>query len=111
MSKKQKVLDLSFVLLLTILFCIPLYKNSVYTGTDIGFHISRIKNISDGLRAHTFPVYVYPYINNGFGYASPMFYCDIFLLFSALLYILGVPIIIINYNLIFFYLFFIFIRF
>ena len=93
MSKKYKVLDLSFVLLLTILFCIPLYKSSMYTGADIGFHISRIKNISDGLRAHTFPVYVYPYINNGFGYASPMFYCDIFLLFSALLYILGVPII------------------
>ncbi len=93
MSKKDKFLDLGFILLLTILFCIPLYQGSLYTGADIGFHITRIKNISDGLRTRTFPVYVYPYINNGFGYGSPMFYCDLFLIPSALLYMLGMPIV------------------
>lgn len=95
MSRKYKILDLGFILLLTILFCIPLYQSSIYTGADIGFHISRIKNISDGLRAHTFPIYVYPYINNGFGYASPMFYCDLFLVPSTLLYMAGMPIVIV----------------
>ena len=95
MSRKYIVLDLSFVLLLTILFCIPLYQSSLYTGADIGFHVSRIKNISDGLRAHTFPIYIYPYINNGFGYASPMFYCDLFLIPSAFLYMIGIPILIV----------------
>ncbi len=95
MDRKDKLLDFGFILLLTILFCAPLYQTSIYTGADIGFHLSRIKNISDGLRNHTFPIYVYSYINNGFGYASPMFYCDLFLIPSALLYMLDVPIVIV----------------
>ena len=95
MSRKERISEFGFILLLVILFCIPLYQGSIYTGADIGFHISRIKSISDGLRSHIFPVYVYPYINNGFGYGSPMFYCDLFLIPSALLYMLGVPIIIV----------------
>lgn len=82
-------------IIIALIFCIPLYGTSFYLGNDTLFHISRIVGLSQGLRSHTFPVYIYPYTNNGFGYGSPMFYCDLFLLIPAILYTIGVPIVIV----------------
>lgn len=89
----KKVINIVLPIIIALLFCIPLYESKIYIYGDIMFHLNRIVGLSDGLKAHTFPIYIYPYTNYGFGYGSPMFYCDLFLIPSAILYTLGVPLI------------------
>lgn len=93
--KKIRTNNLVIALAITILFSIPLLTNSIPGFTvDFTYHLTRIEGIKSGLASHQFPVYIYPYTNNGFGYASSLFYPDIFLLIPTLLYCLGIPIIV-----------------
>ena len=57
---------------------------------DTFFHLSRIEGLAGAFRNGSFLPSVYPYKNNGFGYGSPLFYCDILLYPAAFLYIAGV---------------------
>ena len=79
--------------LLTVLFCLPyLAKDFLALEHDTLFHLSRIQGYGEALgRLDILPA-VYPYKNNGFGYGSPMFYCDLLLLPFSLAYLLGVPV-------------------
>lgn len=87
-------LDVLFVLLITIVFSIPLFTSGLNVGHDTLFHMNRIVGTWEGFLDHQFPVKIYPNTNNGFGYASPLFYCDYFLYPFAVLYGLGVPLVI-----------------
>ena len=81
MKKSKKYL---IALVIALLVSIPLY--SKYTSgltCDLTYHLTRIEGIKQSLQAHIFPAYIYPYANNGFGYAAPLFYPDIFLLIPA----------------------------
>ena len=86
--------DLIIILAISALFCIPIITN-LGEGDDLYYHLNRIEGIAQGLKAHTFPVYIYPYHNYGFGYAAPMFYSDVFLYIPSILYLLGCPIMIV----------------
>ncbi len=89
--KKSKKYLVAFIVAL--LFSIPLYSKYITGFTvDLSYHLTRIEGIKDALQAHTFPIYIYPYANNGFGYAAPLFYPDLFMLIPAFFYCLGVPI-------------------
>ena len=81
---------LLYALLLTVLFCWPyLFRDFLNIGHDTFFHLSRIQGLAESIsRGDWFPA-VYPYKNNGFGYASPLFYSDFFLVLPALLYNAG----------------------
>jgi len=70
---------------------LPVLKISSPTGDDYAFHISRIYEIAMSLTNGDFPVRVYQSANNGYSYASPLFYCDTFLFIPAILYILKIP--------------------
>lgn len=93
MEKNSRKLSLLFVIFMSLLFCIPILTNCG-TGYDLYFHLFRFQGIKEALQAHSFPINIYPFHNFGFGYGSPLFYCDIFILLPALLYTLGVPLII-----------------
>ena len=58
---------------------------------DISFHLNRLQSIADGIKGGSFFVHIYPNVLNGYGYASPVFYPDLFLYPFALLSVLGVP--------------------
>ena len=93
--KKIRNNNLVIALVIALLFSIPLLTNSIPGFTvDFTYHLTRIEGIKSGLASHNFPIYIYPYANNGFGYASPLFYPDIFLLIPTFLYCLGIPIIV-----------------
>lgn len=66
-----------------------LINNKLPLEHDTLFHLSRIEGYARAIRNYDFFPVIYPYKNNGFGYASPLFYCDIFLLIPAVLYNLG----------------------
>lgn len=77
---------------LAALFCLPYFCSDVLAlEHDTLFHLSRIEGLSEAIRRGDFLPALYPYKNNGFGYASPLFYCDILLIPFSLLYLAGLP--------------------
>jgi len=81
----------SFAACLVFILEIPMMMNYLYNSDDLLFHCFRIKAIADGLESGLFPVKIQPSWMNGYGYATGVFYNDIFLYFPAVLYICGFP--------------------
>ena len=74
------------------LFCFPwLIRDFVGLEHDTLFHLSRIDALSNALFHGDLVPRIYPYENNGYGNASPMFYCDFFLAPAAILCHFGLP--------------------
>ncbi len=92
-EQKRNVILIGF--LIAAVFCIPFYNTSVFLGLDMTFHMSRFDGLLSALRDFQFPVAIYPEKNFGFGYASPLFYCDLFILPAAILYATKLPIILV----------------
>ena len=91
MKKYRKLLiDLSIILALTVLLMSPyLAKSFLAIEHDTFFHVSRIEQYAKALQHGQILPAIYPYENGGFGYGSPLFYSDIFLLLPAILHNLG----------------------
>lgn len=91
MRKYRKLLiDIVIVLALTVLLMFPyLTKSFLAIEHDTFFHVSRIEQYAKALQHGQILPAIYPYENGGFGYGSPLFYSDIFLLLPAILHNLG----------------------
>jgi hypothetical protein len=89
-EKKLTVFSLLGIILLSSL---PLLRNGFprYT-TDLNFFLMRVDGLKDGLLSGAFPVRIQPNWLNGYGYATSIFYGDLFLYFPAILRILGVSV-------------------
>ena len=74
-----------------LLACLPLFSNYLYFGHDLEFHMQRIAAMAAELSYGQFPVRLTTTTLNGYGYASPLCYCELFLLLPALLYNLWLP--------------------
>jgi len=68
---------------------VPLGADYVMQGHDIRFHLMRIEGLREGLLSGQFPVRIQPYWLDGYGYATSVFYGDLFLYVPALLRIAG----------------------
>ena len=90
LSRRQ--ISLAAAAVLAVLFCLP-YLSSGFLAIehDTFFHLSRIQGLADAIRRGDLLPALYPYKNNGFGYASPLFYCDLLLTPFSLLYLAGLP--------------------
>ncbi len=75
--------------IMAFLMGIPYYRNGLQSGADLPFHLYRIRGLCNGLLAGQFPVRIQPGWLNGYGYASSIFYGDIFLYFPAILHMAG----------------------
>lgn len=81
------------VFLVTIFFAsYPLLNDKFILGDDITYHLWRIENLKSGLLSGQFPVRIGPIFLNGYGYASSLFYPDLFLYIPAILRIMGVSV-------------------
>ena len=100
MRKYRKLLiDIAIVLALTVLLMFPyLTKSFLAIEHDTFFHVSRIEQYARALQHGKILPAIYPYENGGFGYGSPLFYFDIFLLLPAILHNLGL-VLVDNYKL------------
>ena len=58
---------------------------------DNNIHLMRIVGLAKGMKNGEFPVWVHPEWLNGYGYAIPLFYGDLFLYLPALLLLIGFP--------------------
>lgn len=70
---------------------VPLMTDYVINGADLVFHLSRIEGLSEGLLSGQYPVRVQPHWLYGKGYATSVYYSDMFLFVPAMLNILGMP--------------------
>lgn len=88
--KHPVIFKLLLALVLATAFNIPyLTKDFLGIEHDTFFHLSRITGLADSIKeGNLFPC-IYPNKNNGFGYASPLFYCDFFMIIPALFYLMG----------------------
>lgn len=78
----------SFAVLLFVAFT-PLFFEGVVSGDDYEFHLSRVKNIAEGLKNGDFAVKIHPESLNGFGYGNGLFYPNFFLFIPAWLMVAG----------------------
>lgn len=74
---------------LTVFTSVPFMSIFMTRGDDLMFHLVRIEAIKESLLAGQFPNRVSTFWNKGYGYASAVFYGEIFLYVPALLRIIG----------------------
>lgn len=70
---------------------LPFCARVLFNGHDLNFHLLRIVSLAEELENGQFPVRMATELNNGYGYPTPIYYCDIFLYLSAVLYRQSVP--------------------
>lgn len=75
----------------TILSSVLLTADGVFFGHDVLFHMNRIAEIADGIKNGNFNIHIQPNIQNGYGYATPLFYGQLLLYIPAFLYLAGIP--------------------
>jgi hypothetical protein len=93
LTRHRRLASLLFSIILAIIFTIPyIGKDLLPIGHDTFFHVSRIDGLANAIKDGQYLPAIYPYKNSGFGYASPLFYCDLLLYPFALLDLAGVPI-------------------
>lgn len=74
------------------IFCsLPFFMGYATVGHDIYFHLLRIEGIRDGLLSGQFPVRINSVFYDGYGYANPIFYGELFLYIPAFFRLAGFP--------------------
>jgi len=92
--KENKIFILSS-LILTVIVLLPFFSSGLYRGHDLQFHLSRPDGIVQAIQDRQFPIAIYPYKNFGYGYASPLFYSDLFLIIPACIgHIFNIPLLV-----------------
>lgn len=92
-NRKEKI-EVAFLLgIITICSSYTLFSNSIIWGHDINYHLGRIEGIKSGLLSGQFPVRIHTNIFGGYGYASSLFYPELFLYIPAILRIVGVSLV------------------
>lgn len=91
-ERAKTALCLALLALAALLVTLPFAGGTLPHGSDLGYHARRIENIAIGLANRQFPVRIQSDWVGGAGYATGVFYGDLFLYFPAVLRLLGVPI-------------------
>ena len=90
-SKEMKIKMWNCLRFLIVAFAIsffsllPYHNDVMPFGHDLGYHLNRINEISNGLNIKTFPVLIHAGLLDNIGYANGLFYPQIFLYFPAVL--------------------------
>lgn len=87
-SLKNYSKKIAIFLLLAILISLPYINSKEIFAHDISYHLNRIVSIAEELELGNFPVLIHSNLKDGFGYANPLFYPELFLYFPAIIYIL-----------------------
>lgn len=80
----------TFLLGIIILFAgAPLALDYMWSSGDLGYHLMRVEGIRDGILSGQFPIRISPEWQQGYGYASPVFYGETVLYVAALFRLIG----------------------
>lgn len=81
---RKKVTVSVILIAIALVSSIPMFKEGILTGVDVGFHLLRIEGVKDALTIGQFPVRIQPNWLQGHGYANGFFYSDLFLVVPAI---------------------------
>lgn len=70
---------------------LPLFTDSLFYAHDLQFHVLRIWALAEGIQNGHWIVPIQTELLNGYGYAAPLFYSQLFLYVPAVLYCMAVP--------------------
>lgn len=89
MKNKEKIYEYVKFIILAILisvFACQRYLNNMMIYThDLGYHLNRIMQISNGLKNGVFPILIHSGLLHNLGYANPLFYPELFLYIPAII--------------------------
>ncbi len=88
--EKRRFLSIFIGVMLVMSF--PLINDQLFIGHDWTYHMLRIQSLREGLQTGQFPVRVNPLFLNGYGYASSLFYPDLFLYIPVFFQLIGIGI-------------------
>ena len=88
LSVSQKGIHFGLALLL-LFSSLPLLQDTMLSSGDLGYHMLRMMGIKDGILAGQFPVRIAPKWQQGYGYASSIFYGETLLYVGALFRLIG----------------------
>lgn len=79
-----------FGLALLLLFSsLPLMQDMILSSGDLGYHMLRMMGVKDGILSGQFPVRIAPEWQQGYGYASSIFYGETLIYVGALIRLIG----------------------
>lgn len=87
-SKRYIILGIG---LITLFASLPYLSSYEYRGDDLNFHLKRICALAEALKNGQIPNRIQFSLNDGYGYATPLYYGEILLIIPAILYLLGTP--------------------
>ena len=90
-NHENRVVISLMLLVMVAILSLPAFRNGIYEGFDVTFHMGRIQSIAEELSAGHFPARYESNAYYGYGYISSIMYPNIFLYIPAGLYILGLP--------------------
>ena len=90
LNSEQKLVIMALAVLV-LYSSLPALGSEFYGGHDVGFHMSRIKNMADELSYGNFPVRFQHDAYNGCGNIGYIMYPNVFLYIPSCLHILGMP--------------------
>lgn len=76
---KKIIIDILLIIFITTFSLLFLFQDKIILGDDLTFHLNRFLGIANCFEDGQIPPRIYPYANNYYGYATPLFYCDLFL--------------------------------
>lgn len=90
-SKEKKYVVLG-LLAITVFSSFPFFLDFIKTdGHDLTFHLNRIAALADSIKSGNIPQRIQTEMANGYGYATPLFYGELFLFIPAILHVFGIP--------------------
>ncbi len=75
--------------LIVLIASMPLMLDYMWSAGDLGYHLMRVEGIKDGILNGQFPIRISPDWQQGYGYASPIFYGETVLYVAALFRLIG----------------------
>lgn len=80
----------TFLLGVVLLFAsLPVMLDYMWAGGDLTYHLMRVEGIKDGILNGQFPIRISPEWQQGYGYASPIFYGETMLYIAGLFRLIG----------------------
>lgn len=93
LSQKRYLYSIFLVISILIVLFVNWHPGLAFSTGDYRYHINRIEALTTAISHLNFLPKVNQYFAGGYGYASSLFYPDIFLYPAAILRLLGVPIV------------------
>ena len=90
MNRNKRTKNYIYILILSFILIIPFLCKGTVLMDDKAFHLLRIEGLSKAIENGGIFPKIYDSLMKGYGYASPLFYPDLFLYIPALLTLFGV---------------------